>query len=142
MRYFDLEESSDKTDDEAMIFIHALNPYKSYGGGRYAMDALKRVSPTENFLNLPKSIKGCTNDDKQECKKKQYIDQKIKDCNCIPWEFSLEVRNIVKGKVDPRVEYFCLNNCLNKYSKHQTKCHHSVKKLLSRSFMISSQSNQ
>ena len=81
-----LEDAPTEEDGEARIFIHTLKPFKGYGGGSFSMNALKQISPTENFLHLPDTVKGCKNHEKQHCKMTKYFQQKLEDCKCIPWE--------------------------------------------------------
>ena len=85
--YLDLEDAFDEYDGEAMIVIHTLKPFKGYGGGSYPIDALKQISPTENFLQLPDTVKECKTDEEQHCKMIKYLEHKQKDCHCVPWEF-------------------------------------------------------
>ena len=96
--FLDLEDSTAKEDSEAKIFIHTLKPFKGYGSGGYSMSALKQISPTGNFLGLPNDVRDCALEDTQLCTKKKYLHHKLKDCQCLPWEFPksvmTEVRNI------------------------------------------------
>ena len=89
--HLNLEDAPTEEDGEARIFIHTLKPFKGYGGGSFSMNALKQISPTEKFLELPDTVKGCKNNDKQHCKMTLYLKQKVEECNCIPWEFPQRV---------------------------------------------------
>ena len=42
-------------------------------------------------------VKGCTDDDKEHCRMTTYLDQKRKECSCVPWEFP----NIGESEVNP-----------------------------------------
>merc|ERR1719458_1535045 len=70
-----------------MVFIHTLKSRSGFGAGRYAMSALKQMSPTEDFLKLSPTARGCANEDQQFCLMRRYMDQKLQECGCIPWEF-------------------------------------------------------
>ena len=96
--HLNLEDAPTEEDGEARVFIHTLKPFKGYGGGSFSMNALKQISPTENFLWLPDTVKGCKNYEKQHCKMAKYLQQKLEDCKCIPWEFpqNTSVANEVK----------------------------------------------
>ena len=83
-----MEKAHINTDQEAKILIHTLKPYVGFGGGSFSMSSLKQMSPTENFLKLSPSTKGCVNQDQQECLMKAYLKEKLHSCKCIPWEFS------------------------------------------------------
>ena len=89
-RYLNLNNDSVEEDGEAMVYIQTLKPFEGYGGGSYSLHALKQISPTESFLSLSKAVTLCSNNDKQQCKRKKYIHQKIRSCKCIPWEFPKE----------------------------------------------------
>ena len=82
-----LELSKNYNTDEAKIVIHTLSAFENYGVGSYSMDALKHISPTEKFLKLSESVTGCKNDDEQRCKSTQYLQQKLRKCKCVPWEY-------------------------------------------------------
>ena len=86
-RYLDLNDNQNEGDSEAKVVIHTLKTFEGFGGGSYSMDALKRISPTENFLRLSTDIIGCMNEDRQLCKRTKYLSQKLDKCECVPWEF-------------------------------------------------------
>ena len=78
---------NDNRKEEAKIFINTLKAFNGYGGGRYSMHSLKKISPTKEFLTLPKDVIGCANEEKQFCKMTKYLHHKLDNCKCIPWEF-------------------------------------------------------
>ena len=82
-----MEDTHTEDDKEAMVFIHTLKSGSAFGAGSYAMSALKRMSPTEDFLKLSPTARRCANEDQQHCLMKKYLDQKLQECGCIPWEF-------------------------------------------------------
>ena len=86
-RILTIEEAETDIEQEARIFIHTLKPFSGHGAGSYKMSSLKRIYATEDFLNLPPSERGCTNTDKQRCLTETYLQQKRRNCSCIPWEF-------------------------------------------------------
>ena len=86
-RYLNLEDTLTEDDHEAKIFIHTLKSQTGFGAGSYSISSLKQMSPTEGFLRLPPTVRGCANKDQQYCLMKKYLDQKLQECRCIPWEF-------------------------------------------------------
>ena len=96
-----MEDTHTEDDKEAMVFIHTLKSRSGFGAGRYAMSALKRMSPTEDFLKLPPTARRCADEDQQHCSMKRYLDQKLQECGCIPWEFP-------KGSNITKVIFFVL----------------------------------
>ena len=89
-RFITMEETLAENDKEARIFIHTLKSHTGFGAGSYIMSSLKRMSPTEDFRKLSPTTRGCANEDQQHCLRKKYLDQKIKECVCAPWEFPKE----------------------------------------------------
>ena len=85
--HISLEDTPNKDDLEARIFIHTLKTFSGYGEGAYTMNSLKQVSTTGSFLQLPFDVKGCTNDDKENCRMKKYLEKGRQECGCIPWEY-------------------------------------------------------
>ena len=86
-RFISMEKARLNIGQEAKILIHTLKPYVGFGGGSFSMSSLKQMSPTENFLKLSPSTKGCASEDQQECLMKSYLKEKLHSCQCIPWEF-------------------------------------------------------
>ena len=86
----DMKVSHTDDEQEAKIVIHTLKPFSGFGAGSYSMSSLKQMSPTDDFLSLPVSKRGCSYENRQLCLRKNYLGQKIRDCKCIPWEFPKE----------------------------------------------------
>ena len=101
-RYINMKDADQDADQEARIFIQTLKTFSRYGGGSYSMSSLKKMSPTQDFLKLSPSIKGCTNEDKQQCLMRTYLKQKLHDCGCVPWEFPQESRSKVTNLYDEK----------------------------------------
>ena len=77
----------DQTNNEEQfkIFVHTLARYTAYGPGVHAMSALKSMTGTESFKQLPDSQKKCQVHNREECETKRFLDQVRSDCNCVPW---------------------------------------------------------
>ena len=76
------EEQSQKF---TKVFIHTLAQYATMGGGSYMMSALKKMTATESFKQLPDHQKKCAVHNREECQTKKYLVSLHKKCNCMPW---------------------------------------------------------
>ena len=60
-------------------------PLKLYGGGNFALTAVKEIDVTEEYLEMSKDITKCQNKiSLEECENKQYFEKIIEKCECIP----------------------------------------------------------
>ena len=57
------------------------------------MSALKRMSGTDSFKQLPDSQKNCQVHNREECKTKRFVDQVWNNCNCVPWVVMADVKS-------------------------------------------------
>ena len=87
-RFIIVGDIAGENDNKAKIFIHTLKSHYGFGGASYVMSSLKKTTPTEDFLKLPLSRRGCADKDQQECLMKTYLDQKLQNCGCVPWEIT------------------------------------------------------
>ena len=67
------------------VYIHTLSQYTAYGPGTYAMTALKRMSGTKSFVQLPDKQKECRVHNRGECQIQHFLEKIKKNCGCIPW---------------------------------------------------------
>ena len=67
------------------VYIHTLSQYTAYGPGTYAMTALKRMSGTKSFEQLPDKQKECRVHNREECQTQHFLEKIKKNCGCIPW---------------------------------------------------------
>ena len=67
------------------MYIHTLEEYTANEVGAYAMRNLKRMTATDNFVQLPDLQKRCQVHNIVECQTKQFLDRVKGNCNCIPW---------------------------------------------------------
>ena len=66
----------------AKVHIHTLSPYVGFGGGRYKMTAVKRMTATSDFLEMAFEDRKCELELYDNCKAKRLLD----NCGCVPWE--------------------------------------------------------
>ena len=66
----------------AKVQINTLSPYVSFGGGVYMMTDVKRVTPKEEFLQMPLMDRNCEVELYEDCKTRNLQEE----CGCVPWE--------------------------------------------------------
>ena len=79
----------------ARIFLNTLASYTNYRAGSYAMFGLKKMTGTDDFLNLPESVKKCQIESFEDCNVRTYLKEIQAKCNCIPWAFSSALKHKV-----------------------------------------------
>ena len=67
------------------VFIHTLAQYTTFGPGSYGMSALKKMTGTKSFKQLPDHQKKCLVHNREECQTRKYLDQVQGECNCTLW---------------------------------------------------------
>ena len=80
---------SRRNDYSFKVFVHSLAQYSTFGPGSYGMNALKRMTGTKNFEQLPTKQKKCLVHNKEECQTQKYLDQVQRECKCIPWALGI-----------------------------------------------------
>ena len=79
------------------VSIHTLAQYFTFGPGSYGMSTLKKMTGTERFNQLPDHQKKCLVHNKEECQTQNYLNQVLRECNCIPWPLGTDLdKNQVK----------------------------------------------
>ena len=68
--------------ESAKIHINALSPYVGFGGGSYQITDVKRMTATEDFLNMPLKDRNCEVELYENCRTRKLLEE----CNCVPWE--------------------------------------------------------
>ena len=62
-------------------------PLKLYGGGNFALTAVKEIDVTEDYLKMAKDVTKCQDRlTLEECETKQYFEHVVDKCNCIPFK--------------------------------------------------------
>jgi hypothetical protein len=58
-----------------------------FGGGDYALTAVKEIDGTEEFLGLDEGVKHCQSRETiQECQAREYIKNGLEKCKCTPYQ--------------------------------------------------------
>ena len=84
-----------KPDDQKFkIYVHTLAQYTAFGPGEYGMSAFKSLKGTQSFKELPDNQKKCHVHNQEECETKQFLEQVLKSCNCVPWVFTADSEKV------------------------------------------------
>ena len=78
-------EAERNDQDSFKIYIHTLAQHTAFGPGTYGMDALKSMTGTQSFEELPETQKKCRVHNREECEAEKFLDQVKGNCSCIPW---------------------------------------------------------
>ena len=92
------EKDSDIAEQTVKVFIHTLAPHTAFGPRSYGMSALKEMTGTKSFEQLPDHKKKCTVHSREECQTRKYLTQVEKECKCTPWTLETYPR---KNQVKP-----------------------------------------
>ena len=87
LKSFNLELES-KQSTSAKIYLNTLARFTSFKSGSYAISALKRMTGTDNFLELPVGQKKCQIETFEACWTKMYVESVQSQCGCVPWALS------------------------------------------------------
>ena len=66
----------------AKVHIDTLSPYNSFGEGIYTMTVVKKMSATDDFLDMSFKERACQVELYEECRTNRLLDK----CKCVPWE--------------------------------------------------------
>ena len=83
------------------VFIHTLAQFASFGPGSYGMSALKKMTGTKSFEQLPDHQKKCHAHNREECQNQKYLSQVQKECNCVPWALGTDQNESQVKKCPP-----------------------------------------
>ena len=78
-------EAERNDQDSFKIYIHTLAQHTAFGPGTYGMDALKSMTGTQSFEELPETQKKCRVHNREKCQAEKFLDQVKGNCSCIPW---------------------------------------------------------
>ena len=81
----DNADGSNQGNQDFKVFIHTLAQYTTFGPGSYGMGALKRMTGTTSFKQLPDYQKNCLVHNREKCQTEKYLEQVRKECQCAPW---------------------------------------------------------
>ena len=88
-------ETISQSESSARIYLNTLASFTGYRAGSYAMSVLKKMTGTNNFLELPFKDKKCRIETFEECHMPRYIAEVQKRCGCIPWALSKALPQMV-----------------------------------------------
>ena len=78
---------------EAKVQIGTLSPYIGFGGGKYIMTSVKRMSAKKDFLVMDLKNRKCNIELEEKCRARKLLEE----CKCVPWEVTeYQVRDILK----------------------------------------------
>ena len=64
-------------------------PVKLKGEGKYNLNNIKEIKLTESYFELGMDVKKCQNkEDVNECTTRQYINQFLHQCECLPFSIN------------------------------------------------------
>ena len=98
------------------VYIHTLAPFTTNKAGSFAMNALKRMTATKNFLELPDIKKSCMVHKREDCQTKKYLQQVESNCGCRPWA----LKNYQQKRQVKRLKYY---NYLFAFQMHGQQKH-------------------
>ena len=94
-------ETFTNVESSARIYLNTLASFTAYQAGSYALSALKKMTGTEGFLNLPSKVKGCKTETFEECHATRYLKEVHKQCGCVPWAIGLNQKVRLKFPANP-----------------------------------------
>ena len=97
-------------DRSFKVVVHTLAQYTTFGPGSYEMSALKKMTGTNSFLQLPEEDKECLVHEKEECQTQKYLDLVQTECKCIPWALKTD-------KDKNQVKYLSFKRCTLSFVK-------------------------
>ena len=91
MKYNDGSVKAARNDQESFkVYIHTLAENIAFGPGAYAMQALKKMTGTPSFYQLPDSQKECQVHSREKCQTEFFLNQVESICSCVPWALPTE----------------------------------------------------
>ena len=66
----------------AKVQINTLSPFIHFGGGTFMMTDVKKMTSTDDFLEMPMIDKKCAIELFEDCRTRRLLE----GCNCVPWE--------------------------------------------------------
>ena len=81
--------------EAATLFLDTLAPFKDSRAGAYGLVAVKRMMGTEKFLGLPDSVKECGLEKYHDCNRRNFINDAMRECGCLPRSLKYSVNLLV-----------------------------------------------
>ena len=80
---FDFDTAVDSIHtSHAKIQINTLSSFVGFGGGRFLMSDVKRVTAKDEFLKMPLKDRNCEVEMYEDCRTRKLLE----GCRCVPWE--------------------------------------------------------
>ena len=96
-------------DSTFKVYIQTLAQFTTFGPGSYGMSALKKMTGTTSFEQLPDHQKKCLVHNREECQKQSFLDKVQKECNCMPW--ALQTGQVGTDHTKKKILHYYLGCC-------------------------------
>ena len=84
------------SNQDSKVKIDILSHIIGFGGGTYKMTDVKRMTATDDFLNMPLEDRHCQVELYEDCRTRRLLDR----CKCVPREFpGYQVKRIKRLKL-------------------------------------------
>ena len=77
--------------EAAKVHIDTLSSFAGFGGGVYKMTSVKRMTVSEDFLQMPLKDRNCEVQKYENCRTKKLVE----GCSCVPWEMSMPAYQVM-----------------------------------------------
>ena len=67
------------------IYIDTLATFSDFREGKYSLHSVKKMTGTENFMELSDNVKNCSVELFEQCRVEKYMKTIEEKCNCVPW---------------------------------------------------------
>ena len=74
-----------RADTSFKMYVHTLEQYSAQESGSYGMNALKHLTGTKSFKELPIKQRECLVHNRDECQNQKFLGEVQKSCKCTPW---------------------------------------------------------
>ena len=65
---------------QAKVHIDTLSSFKGFGGGTYKMTAVKKMTVTDDFLDMRLEDRKCKVEPNKDCRTRKLLEE----CDCVP----------------------------------------------------------
>ena len=73
----------DDQSPDFKVYVHTLAQHTAHGAGAFAMSALKRMTGTDSFKQLPEKQKNCRVHNRENCETKLFLDEVGSKCEVV-----------------------------------------------------------
>ena len=75
-----IDDTERLQNKEAKVHINTLSSFKGFGGGTYKMTAVKKMTVTDDFLNMRLEDRKCKVEPIEDCRTRKLLEE----CDCVP----------------------------------------------------------